>query len=98
MQGANAYVTRLHVRYDAKTFPEDLALLETSDRSNFQGRYVLHHPWTGSITCEAGARYRASLPARFQKEADNLAGLTGWSLADIQAKMAASGQPIRGRR
>ena len=26
MQGANAYVTRLHVRYDAKTFPEDLAL------------------------------------------------------------------------
>ena len=32
-QGANAYVTRLHVRYDAKTFPEDLVLLETKDRS-----------------------------------------------------------------
>ena len=96
--GANAYVTRLHVRYDAKTFPEDLALLETSDRSNFQGRYVLHHPWTGNTGCEAGARYRAALPARFQKEADNLAGLTGWDLADIQARMAANGQPIRERR
>src|SRR5262245_52427367 len=44
-QGANAYVTRLHVRYDGKTFPEDLALMETGDRGNFQGRYVLRHPW-----------------------------------------------------
>jgi hypothetical protein len=96
--GADAYVTRLHVRYDAKTFPEDLALLETSDRSNFQGRYVLHHPWKGDTGCEAGARYRASLPARFQKEAENLAGLTGWSLADIHARMALNGQPIRTRR
>ena len=41
MQGSNAYVTRLHVRYDAQSFPEDLALIETKDRTNFQGRYVL---------------------------------------------------------
>jgi hypothetical protein len=97
LEGANTYVTRLHVRYDAKTFPEDLALLETSDRTNFQGRYVLHHPWKGDTGCEAGARYSASLPARFQKEAHNLADLTGWSLADIQSKMAVNGQPIRTR-
>jgi hypothetical protein len=58
---------------------------------------VLHHPWKGDTGCEAGARYSASLPARFQKEARNLADLTGWSLADIQSKMAINGQPIRAR-
>lgn len=93
VQGANAYVTRLHLRYDAQTFPEDLVLMETRDRSNFQGRYVLKHPWKGSTACEAGAKYRADLPKRFQQEAQNLANLTGWPLADIQAEMAATGQP-----
>jgi hypothetical protein len=91
-QGANAYVTRLHVRYDAKSFPEDLALMETGDRSNFQGRYVLRHPWRGETKCDAAAKYRASLPARFKQEANNLANLTGWSLSDITTKMAANGQ------
>jgi hypothetical protein len=95
-QGANAYVTRLHVRYDAKSFPEDLALMETGDRSNFQGRYVLHHPWRGKPSCDAGEKYRASLPARFKQEAQNLAGLTGWSLSDITTKMAANGQATPG--
>jgi hypothetical protein len=94
-QGANAYVTRLHVRYDAKTFPEDLVLLETRDRGNFQGRYVLRYPWTGRTACEAGAQYRASLRVRFEQEARNLANLTGWSLADIQARMEQTGQSSR---
>ena len=40
----NAFVTRLHVRYDRAHFPEDLMLQETADRENFQGRYVLRHP------------------------------------------------------
>jgi hypothetical protein len=97
MQGANAYVTRLHVRYDGNTFPEDLVLMETKDRTNFQGRYVLRHPWTGKTACEGGAQYRASLRVRFEQEARNLAGLTGWSLADIQARMEQTGQPIRVR-
>ena len=57
-QGANAYVTRLHVRYDAKTFPEDLVFIETKDRSNFQGRYVLRHPFKGATTCDAGRSIR----------------------------------------
>jgi hypothetical protein len=91
-QGANAFVTRLHVRYDATSFPEDLALMETADRTNFQGRYVLNHPWRGAASCEAGVQYRVSLLARYQREASNLAGLTGWSLSDITNKMAANGQ------
>ena len=71
-QGANAYVTRLHVRYDAQSFPEDLVFIETKDRSNFQGRYVLRHPWKGTSTCDAVATYQAALPARFKQEAANL--------------------------
>ena len=95
-QGANAYVTRLHVRYDGKTFPEDLVLLETKDRTNFQGRYILRHPWHKEASCAAGESYRAALPTRFNHEATNLANLTGWSRSDIQARMAKTGQPLRG--
>ncbi len=97
-QGANAYVTRMHLRYDATSFPEDLVLMETSDRSNFQGRYVLRHPWAGGSRCAAGDSYLDSLPARFRREAENLAGLTGWSQAEIQTKMEAGGQPLQRNR
>jgi hypothetical protein len=95
-QGANSYVTRLHVRYDAKTFPEDLVLLETGDRSNFQGRYVMHHPWQGKAACAAAEKYFADLPTRFRQEAKNLAGLTGWTQAEIETRMEIGGQSIRG--
>lgn len=92
-----AFVTRLHVRYDANTFPEDLTFIETPDRENFQARYVLHHPYVGTrATCSAARSYNASLPARFEQEAQNLAGLTGWPERDIAAKMAANGQPFSG--
>ena len=36
-------LTRLHVRYSADTFPEDLIFQETQDQENFQARYVLQH-------------------------------------------------------
>jgi hypothetical protein len=90
--GVGAHVTRLHLRYDAAHFPEDLALMETRDRENFQGRYVLRHPWVGAAECRAGDRYRDGLPRRFAQEADALAGLTGWKVADIRTRMEATGQ------
>jgi hypothetical protein len=80
---------------DAKFFPEDLALMETRDRSNFQGRYILHHPWQGKASCDASEKYRASLPARFRLEAHNLASLTGWSQAAIESRMEIGGQSLR---
>lgn len=95
-QGANAYVTRLHVRYDAKSFPEDLVFIETKDRGNFQGRYVLRHPFKGKTTCEAGETYKASLPARFKKEAANLSRLTGWKQSEIETRMEVAGQSVKG--
>jgi hypothetical protein len=95
--GANAYVTRLHVRYDARSFPEDLTFTETKDRTNFQGRYVLRHPWQGKSECEARAKYQATLPARFKREAVNLAYLTGWKQSEIEARMETAGQSLKGR-
>lgn len=83
----DVFVTRLHVSYDAAHFPEDLMFKETGDRSNFQGRYVLRHPYKGEARCEAAERYRASLPDRFEKEAQTLAILTGWNIDDIREKM-----------
>jgi len=92
----SAFVTRLHVRYDAQSFPEDLNFIETSDRENFQARYILHHPYTGAASCKAERVYQAALPDRFKQEADNLADLTGWPRNTIAARMAATGQPISG--
>jgi hypothetical protein len=93
--GANAFATRLHVRYDANSFPEDIVFMETKDRSNFQGRYVQHHPWQGQSSCDAAASYRSELPARFALEAKNLENLTGWKRSNIEARMAQTGQPLR---
>jgi len=83
----DAFVTRLHVRYDGETFPEDLVFQETGDRQNFQGRYVLRHPWTGEATCEAAREYRRTLGDRLEREAATLANLTGWEIGEIRRKM-----------
>jgi hypothetical protein len=83
----NVFITRLHVRYTRDKFPEDLMFQETGNQENFQGRYVMNHPFTGSLTCDAGRRYQQSLRPRMEKEASNLASLTGWSIRDIYSKM-----------
>lgn len=88
-QGANPVkVTRLHVRYDRQNFPEDLMFQETNDTQNFQGRYVLRHKWKGESSCEAATRYRENLPEKLEKEAQNLASLTGWDINKIRSKMS----------
>lgn len=84
--GSNVFITRLHVRYTRDKFPEDLAFQETSNQDWFQGRYVLRHPFTGEADCPAGRQYKASLPERFEREAQTLARLTGWSINDIRNK------------
>ena len=92
--GMPVLVTRLHVRYRQETFPEDLMFQETRDRRNFQGRYVLHHPWKGDPdSCPAAREYFARLSQRQQKEAENLALLTGWDLQTIMEKMQL--QPVK---
>ena len=85
--GANVFLTRLHVRYDEAHFPEDLVFQETADRENFQGRYVVRHSFDGPLSCGAGDRYRLEVARRWQREAENLASLTGWSPDQIRVNM-----------
>ena len=91
----DVYITRLHVSYDKEHFPEDLKFKVTGDRQNYQGRYVLRHPYTGEAKCEAGQTYRASLPDRFEKEAQTLARLTSWDIQSIRDKMEENGQSFK---
>ena len=86
--GLPVFVTRLHARYNAQHFPEDLRFKLTSDSSNFQGRYVLRHPWKGDVACPAGEEYRRQLAKRQQTAALTLASLTGWDLSEIHSRMA----------
>jgi hypothetical protein len=84
-------LTRLHVRYSADTFPEDLIFQETQDQENFQARYVMHRPWDGSPNaCEAAKNYFDDLNKRKAHEAETLADLTGWNLQDVIKKAGLS--------
>ncbi len=84
---APVMITRLHLRYSADTFPEDLAFQETEDREQFQARYVIRHAWEGSPDqCPAAKGYFEELQRRREQEAQTLSGLTGWDLGDIMKK------------
>ena len=91
--GANVFLTRLHVRYDGDHFPQDLVFQQTGDRQNFQGRYVMHHPWTGEAACSEGDAYRRAVSARMEREAQNLAHLTGWSLEKVRRRAGLAPPP-----
>jgi hypothetical protein len=88
----NVFLTRLHVRYDASHFPEDLSFQETADRENFQGRYVIRHAWTGGGECSAAREYAQGLRTRWEKEAQALAALTAWDIREIRRKMGSPTQ------
>jgi hypothetical protein len=85
-QAQDVFVTRLHVRYDKTHFPEDLVFQETGDRQNFQGRYVIRHPFRGELSCDA-TQYQKAVRERQEREAETLANLTGWDIDDIRAKI-----------
>jgi hypothetical protein len=84
---SNVFITRMHVRYTRDKFPEDLMFQDTNNQENFQGRYVMQHPFLAETSCDAGKKYRASLPKRFDQEAQTLAKLTGWKIEDIRKKL-----------
>jgi len=88
----DVYVTRLHVRYDAKSFPEDLKFKITGDRKNFQGRYVLRHAFKGKMKCSRADEYIAHVNERKEKEIENLTELTRWPDDYIRTRITHSGQ------
>ena len=109
------------VRYSRDKFPEDLMFQTTSNRKFFQGRYVTHHAFTGSLDCPArlredypdadarrqleewtgqdydeiasnaqdrGREYLRNLMARFERESQNLARLTGGDIQTIRQRIS----------
>jgi hypothetical protein len=73
------FFTRLHVRYSEGKFPEDLFFQVTPNQENYQARYIITNPATGSFTCEAGKIYLDDLKNRRKRELMELASLTGWN-------------------
>lgn len=93
----DVYITRLHVRYDRHHFPEDLQFQATGNQENFQGRYIIRHPWKGKASCEAAKRYlQSTLPDRQNNEAKRLANLTGRDVNQIRQRMGLSAIPASG--
>lgn len=91
-QKKNVYVTRLHLSYDSKNFPEDLLFQTTSNRKNFQGRYIMNQPWQpkdkDKEICQQARNYlEIELPKRLDKDAQNLANLTGEDINEIRKKI-----------
>jgi len=95
---SGTFITRLHVRYDRAHFPEDLVLNETGDRAHFQGRYVMHHPFTGTTNCPAATQYKRDLAQRGEAELQSTADLTGWPHGMIRDEMKKSGEVVADRR
>lgn len=88
MSPANVFITRMHVSYTEDKFPEDLFFQETTDRQNFQGRFVLRHAWKGEASqCSAAKSYFIELENRKEKRAQSLASLTGWNINSIRKRM-----------
>ncbi len=126
-------ITRLHIRYTRDKFPEDLMFQTTSNRQNFQGRYVLRHSLTGELSIDnclaqleqleeqdpddqeywqsyqeeilqeqSATRqylddiyknYPQALLRRFERQAQNLARLTGWDIDQIRRQISDLPQP-----
>lgn len=85
----NVFVTRMHVSYDKAHFPKDLAFKATSNRENFQGRFIVRHAWKGEASeCKQAETYFSkTLPQRQEKEAQTMANLTGWDINTIRKRM-----------
>jgi len=78
----NVYFTRLHVRYNRRSFPQDLMFQVTPNKDNYQARYVVTHPATGDFNCDAGKKYLKELKERRSDELEMLTYLTGKDYSD----------------
>lgn len=88
--GQDAFVTRLHFRYDKTGFQRDLLLRVTDDRENFQGRYVMQHPYGEAMQCAEARDYIRDTRKRLRDEATRLRQLTGWSIGEIDQRIRQS--------
>jgi hypothetical protein len=91
-QSNNVYFTRLHFRYNRNSFPQDLMFQVTPNTENFQARYVITHPATGDLNCDAGKKYLQELKQRRKNELKELTALTGKNINNWQEDMAVTAE------
>ncbi len=80
----NVHFTRLHFRYNRRSFPQDLQFQVTPNTATFQARYIITHPATGDLSCDAGKKYLQELKQRRKKELATLSALTGTNINNWQ--------------
>ena len=93
-RGINVLLDALHVRYDADHFPEDLVFQETVRPKQLPGTL---RP-AACLYRQHGLLGSGELPQQSRraprKEAQTLADLTGWSMADIRQQMGSDAPPL----
>jgi hypothetical protein len=82
------YFTRLHVRYNRQSFPQDLQFQTTPNTENYQARYIITHPASGDMSCTEGKKYLSSLKERRKKEMKMLTYLTGKGVGEWDDEVA----------
>ncbi len=88
----NVHFTRLHFRYNRKSFPQDLMFQVTPNTLNYQARYIITHPATGDFNCAAGKKYLQELRQRRKKELQELTVLTGTNINNWQNEATAKNE------
>lgn len=83
------YFTRLHFRYNRKSFAQDLMFQVTPNTQNYQARYIITHPANGDFNCTAGKKYLQDLKQRRKKELRELTALTGTNINNWQDEATA---------
>jgi len=86
----NVHFTRLHFRYNRRSFPQDLMFQVTPNTETFQARYVITHPAPGNFNCSEGKKYLLDLRKRRKTELMELTALTGKDINTWQDDAAAA--------
>lgn len=89
------FITRLHARYSRDKFPQDLMFMATPNTTSFQGRYVIHNPAGGDMTCKEGKKYMEMLKMRKRREMQELNALTGWKTSSYNWYLGQGEEPDR---
>ena len=96
----NALLTRLHVRYTPKTFPEDLMFTQTSDRENWQTRYVVQNPFEGSVQAcrEKAANFSCTQQCRNEDDGWSPLERKGYARSCVQSCKASNSSAVEQAR
>jgi hypothetical protein len=91
---SKVYFTRLHFRYNRRSFPQDLVFQVTPNTASFQARYIITHPATGDLNCDAGRKYLQDLKKRRRNELKELTTLTGKNIDNWQDDIAMNNDEV----